>query len=418
MRVSTLSRSRLFVRVGLAVVLPLLGTVAVLLFWLTMGARAAPAGDGGVAARPAALAPSLAASAAVSEALYLPSVMVVAPMETPVTPVATPGTPVVTPVVTPGTPVVTPVVTPETPVVTPVTPVVTPEAPVNPQDRADSLRFYRQAYLGSEGTPFSWSGDRGACDPGDTTPAYRAAVLQRVNYFRAMAGVPDWITFSDAYNRKAQAAALMMAVNGKLDHAPATDWICYSADGADGAGHSNLGSGTGWAQVDSYMRDAGASNYFAGHRRWILYAPTRQMGTGDVPAGDGQYGANALWVIDANTVSPRPATRYPYVAWPPPGFVPYPVMYARWSFSYPGADFSNATVTMTAASGAVAVAVEAIKDGYGDNTLVWIPLGMADGDVWPKPLADTKYTVTVRNVVVGPVIWEFSYEVVVFDPGG
>ena len=118
--------------------LPLLGAVAVLLFWLTMGARAAPAGDGGVAARPAALAPSLAASAAVSEALYLPSVMVVAPMETPVTPVATPGTPVVTPVVTPGTPVVTPVVTPETPVVTPVTPVVKQPQPSQQGSGTDS----------------------------------------------------------------------------------------------------------------------------------------------------------------------------------------------------------------------------------------------------------------------------------------
>lgn len=413
MRVSTLSTSKLFVRDVLAAVLPLLVAPAALLFWLTMVAWAAPASAGGVATRPAALEPSVAASTAVSEVLYLPSVMVVAPMETPATPAETPVTPV-TPVVTPATPVVTPV----TPVETPVTPVVTPVAPVNPQDRADSLRFYRQEYLTSAGTPFSWSGDRGACDPGDTTPAYRAAVLRRVNYFRAMAGVPDWITFSDAYNRKAQAAALMMAVNGKLDHAPTTDWVCYSVDGAEGASHSNLGSGMGWEQVDGYMRDAGASNYFAGHRRWILFASTREMGTGDVPAGDGQSGANALWVIDANAVSPRPATRYPYVAWPPPGFVPYPVMFARWSFSYPGADFSNATVMMASASGDVPVAVEAIKGGYGDNTLVWIPLGMADGEVWPTPQADTKYTVTVRNVVVGPVIWEFSYEVVVFDPEG
>ena len=46
----------------------------------------------------------------------------------------------------------------------------------------------------------------------------------------------------------------------------------------------------------------------------------------------------------------RPA-RDGFVAWPPPGFVPYQTVYPRWSFVLRGADFTNATVTMQRATG-------------------------------------------------------------------
>ncbi len=298
-------------------------------------------------------------------------------------------------------------------------PIVLLAPPVSPQYREDSLRFYRQEYLASEGTPFSWTGNLDTCDPGDTTPEFRAATLRRVNYFRAMAGVPDWVTLSDDYNRKAQAAALMMVVNERLSHYPTEDWTCYSDDGAEGASHSNLTSaGFGWKKVDGYMWDSGENNYYVGHRRWILYPQTRKMGTGDVPSlgADPRYGANALWVVDDSYYDPRPETRHPYVAWPPPGYVPYQVVYPRWSFSYPYADFSAARVVMTSAGSDVGVVIEDINKGAGENTLVWIPLGLGDGDRWPKPAGDTKYTVTVSNIQVGDVTWEFTYDVVVFDP--
>ena len=53
--------------------------------------------------------------------------------------------------------------------------------------------------------------------------------MNRINYFRAMAGVGDDITFDSTYNTKAQAAALMMSANQALSHSPPADWDCFSS---------------------------------------------------------------------------------------------------------------------------------------------------------------------------------------------
>ncbi len=283
---------------------------------------------------------------------------------------------------------------------------------VNPQNRQESASFYLQQYLSSEGVPIGWTGDHNNCNTGNTGQQFLDAVLRRINYFRMMAGVPS-VTLRDEYNRKAQAAALMMSVNRKLSHSPAPDWLCYSSDGAEAAGSSDLFLGVmGWDAISGYILEGGV----VGHRRWILYPQTREMGTGDIPSTQNYPAANALWVFDGNMWGPRPTTRNEFVAWPPPGYVPYQVVNDHWSFSYPQADFSSATVTMASGGANVPVALEAVSTGYGENTLVWIPLGLNSGGTWPKPQTDTTYTVNVQNVVIGGQSRNFTYHVIVFDP--
>lgn len=282
----------------------------------------------------------------------------------------------------------------------------------NPQNRQESLNFYLQQYLSSEGTPIGWTGDHDSCTPGTTSLQFREAVLRRINYFREMAGVPT-VTLKDEYNRKAQAAALMMSVNRRLSHSPTPDWLCYSSDGAEGAGSSDLFLGVmGWDAITGYVLEGGV----VGHRRWILYPQTEEMGTGDIPSTQDYPEANALWVFDSNLWSPRPATRNGFVAWPPPGYVPYQVVNDHWSLSYPDADFSSATVTMTTGGADVPVALEPIFNGYGENTLVWIPYGVSIDITWPKPQVDTSFRVKVQNVIIEGQSRNFNYEVIVFDP--
>jgi len=237
---------------------------------------------------------------------------------------------------------------------------------VNPQNRQESLNFYLDQYLSSEGVPVNWTGDHGTCSAGNTSRDFRHAVLRRINYFRAMAGIST-VVLEDEYNRKAQAAALMMSVNRRLSHSPTPDWLCYSSDGAQGAGSSDLYLGVfGWNAISGYMRDPGGGNYFVGHRRWILYPQTQRMGTGDIP--NTQYpAANALWVFDSNTWETRPPTRDGFVAWPPPGYVPYQVVFARWSFSYPQADFLAAVVTMRSDGVNVPLTAASVVNGYGEK---------------------------------------------------
>ncbi len=283
---------------------------------------------------------------------------------------------------------------------------------VNPGNRAESRDFYLQQYLSATGVSIGWSGDVGACRPGETAQAFRDAVLRRINYFRAMAGLPG-VRLNAEYNRKAQAAALMMSANGQLSHSPTRDWRCYSADGAQAAGSSNLCLGLiGWDAIRLYILEGGA----VGHRRWILYPQTREMGTGDIPYAQGKPAANALWVFDQAMWQPRPKVRDEFVAWPPPGYVPYPVINDHWSLSYPGADFSAATVSMTSGMNSIRTVVDPPFSGYGENTLVWIPQNLATGGQWPRPTADTSFTVNVRNAKVGGQVRNFAYTVVVFDP--
>ncbi|HEX6386869.1 MAG TPA: CAP domain-containing protein [Anaerolineae bacterium] len=290
-----------------------------------------------------------------------------------------------------------------------------PASWINTQDRAESQAFYLTQYRAFEGVDSGWTGHHGSCRRGATSTAFQDAVLRRINYFRAMAGIPPVSGFIDEYNRKAQEAALMMSVNNQLSHSPDSSWHCYTEDGREAAGSSNLAGGIDGAGAMSLYMDDGSGNNPVGHRRWILYPQTQFMGTGDVPARDGHWASNALWVFDRDNMwRPRPDTREPFVAWPPPGYVPYQVVYPLWSFAYAGADFSGVAVTMTRDGAPVTIQVSDIVNGFGENTLVWEP----DGYNNVAPGADVHYTIQVKNVLLNGVAHNFAYEVIVFDPGG
>lgn len=204
----------------------------------------------------------------------------------------------------------------------------------------------------------------------------------------------------------------MMSAANALSHSPGTNWACSTAGGREAAGKSNLALGaTGPGAIDLYMDDPGSGNTAAGHRRWILNPPARVMGTGSIPSGGGSA-AHALWVIGgAGSRPPQPA----WVAWPPTGFIPYQLMprsSRRWSFSYSGANFSNARVFMQCAGTNLTLAIEPLANGYGDNTIVWVPQGVSSS----APATDTTYTVTVSNVVISNQSRVFTYTVTVIDP--
>jgi len=140
------------------------------------------------------------------------------------------------------------------------------------------------------------------------------------------------------------------------------------------------------------------------------------MGTGDIPLTNEYPSSNALVVFDLHVWEERPDTRENFVAWPPPGYVPYPVVFTRWSFSYPDADFSQAIVSMHREDqGLEIIQVPSVED-YGENTIVWQIEDM-DTDVdWPKPQEDTFFTINIADVLVDEQLRDFSYQVIIFDP--
>jgi uncharacterized protein YkwD len=286
----------------------------------------------------------------------------------------------------------------------------------------ESVRlFYKSVYASSNDVPSGWNGSLAGCNAGETTAEFKAATLRRINWFRAMAGVPAAVQFDAGFNAKAQQAALLMSANGQLSHNPPPAWTCYNPTAAEAAGKSNLALGRSGADAMArgYMQDPGAGNAAGGHRRWILYPQTRFMGSGDVGGGASPTDTtvvNALWVQDADIRSARPPVRDDFVAWPAKGYTPYPAVYPRWSFSYPDADFSAATVAMTENGVPIATRLEAVQNGFGENTLVWIPGAYTDSMAWARPAADTVYQVTVGNVTVGGRSRAFTYSATVFDP--
>ncbi len=283
-------------------------------------------------------------------------------------------------------------------------------------DRQTALNLYLQEYLPTENVPDGWTGNRSNCEPGTTSQTFRDAILQRINYFRQMAGVPNLLGLTDEKNRQAQAAALMMSVNNQLNHTPPSSWTCYTEDGRQGAGSSDLFLGVyGPDAITGYIFDYGDGNTAAGHRRWILDPPTEWMGTGDIPPVGGAA-SNALFVFDDSMWNDRPITREEFVAWPPPGYVPYLVVNSRWSFAYPQADFSQAHVSMTLANSSLPVTQFTPVAGFGENTLVWQINGASAYQSLPRPANDQTYTVSITHILIGGVSQDFTYAVILFDP--
>lgn len=135
-------------------------------------------------------------------------------------------------------------------------------------DRSDVVRFYNSIYLGADINDFGWTGNVASCNAGDTSAAFKEGMATRINFFRAMAGIPATVTFDPTLNTRAQQAALMMSAEEDLSHNPGKSWACYSDVGAQGAGQSNLFLGrSGTAAITGYIKDPGGFNGFVGHRR-------------------------------------------------------------------------------------------------------------------------------------------------------
>ncbi len=328
---------------------------------------------------------------------------------------------------------------------------------VDTSSRLESLAFYQTVWQASEGATarIGWTGQLGPCTTsaiGTTSAVFQDDIRRRINYYRALAGLPANITFDaePAVNSLApgtpqvgatvkkqtcaQAAAYMNAASPlffdpySLSHTPtAATTYCYSRNAWNGCLQSNLTRGFyGPKAIDVYMADDDltddlSNNTNLGHRRNILYSRARDMSSGDVPPGkytdlSGTYDtlpSNALYVISAD----RPGEVSPkiFVPWPPRGFVPSPLMPLRWSLSYPKASFSPAASSISLVGpGGAAIPVTVLSHNnteQGDNSLIFQPAPL------PVPgAADVTYTATITGISGSGVPTSFSWQTTFFNP--
>jgi hypothetical protein len=262
---------------------------------------------------------------------------------------------------------------------------------------------YRANYVGSNLTnsELGWTGSTDRCDPGTISKLAYDRTLQRLNYYRRLAGIPDSCVWVASQQVNAQAAALCMYANGRLSHGPPADWKCYSDAASKGAGSCNLSLGeTGPAALAGQVEDAGSNNRRVGHRQYILNPYRREFAIGATPGSMALYVFGKSWPDSITRI-----IRDQPVSWPPAAYVPTDLVYYRWHYALSGYTFANADVKMTRNGRPLEVEVYE-EGGYG--VAIWEPKMS-----WSELREPATYTVEITGAkdYDGEEVKSFRYEV-------
>lgn len=313
------------------------------------------------------------------------------------------------------------------------------EAPVPAIDTTSKqavVDAYRTYYMTSANAPLVWTGGSWSpANPGTINDQFRADNLRRLNWFRAMVGLPGNVVFDATLNAKCQAGALMISAANNFPPYSSeipTSWPAYSPDGAAGCQSSNLGVGgafgNGVSLIDGFVNEALPS---VGHRWWFLRPGLVRSGLGAVPESstitDGDYRYNSgqtIWVTSAGpTASPAPV-----VAWPAAGYHPlgtgflnggtmdYQLAPSLWSVFLDAADFSTATVTVKKNGSAIDAVVTTRLPAGSDSGIVWkLPSDLSQATSQPLTLPGDVYDVTVAGIQTGGQSRTITYTVRMID---
>lgn len=277
----------------------------------------------------------------------------------------------------------------------------TPAPPGDPTSHTQQevCDHWSKGHQVSEPSPLVSSGAE--CDAGSLKQGAILDTLVRLDLFRWMAGLGP-VNDDAALDADAQKCANLESWwnfnSGVSPHAPPADSKCYTPEGGATAGQSNIawGSGHPAQAIDQFMEDDGNATTM-GHRRWILNPPLDPVGIGYWQGG-GQYGnAECLRVFGSSGNGPSP----PWVAMPPPGFVPLDITGWTWTFHGAIGGIANAQISVLRVddNAPLAVDVQTLQQGYGQEAISW----RANG--WQAEPGKT-YRVTVSGVGGGDVVYD------------
>jgi Secretion system C-terminal sorting domain/Viral BACON domain/Cysteine-rich secretory protein family/Putative binding domain, N-terminal len=297
---------------------------------------------------------------------------------------------------------------------------IAPNTATPPTCNRDAIiAAYQTNYVGSaiaNQAELGWNGDAASCKPGTISAVAQAKTLQRINYFRKLAGLQD-VTFDNTLSANCQAGALILDANDKLTHQATSSWKCYTPVGATALTKCNTiygslpyspnatASGAMKLFMDDYLTYSPKNNQEVGHRRWILYSRAKTFSHGATDQAD------ALWVVGTFSYT---AAIPAFIAYPPKGYMPRSLLVPRWSFGIPTADFSAAKVTvLDDTDNSLAIVQYPAVNGYGDNTVSWdIPVAALTF----TSTEDKVFKVTVSGVkIAGVVQKDYKYNVVAID---
>lgn len=236
------------------------------------------------------------------------------------------------------------------------------------------------------------------CDPGTLKQGAISDTLARLNMFRWLSGLGP-ATTEDGLNQTAQLCANLESwwdfSAGGSPHNPPSTAKCYTAQGASGAGMSNIAWGNGPADsIDQFFKDDG-NQATMGHRRWLVNPPLGPVGVGYWEGG-GQFGsAECLMVFGISGGGPTPE----WVSVPNEGFVPLEVATWTWTFHAPGADGAQISMRRVDDNAPLPITVKKLQQGFGVEAVSWTREG------WEPEVGKT-YRVTVAGLVAGDVTYD------------
>ena len=320
---------------------------------------------------------------------------------------------------------------------------------VDNQNRNDVVAFWHAVYQASEGyeSRIGWTGNYSG-NSGNTSRAFVDDVERRLNYFRAMCGLPSDANvnsgatvaiepldpFKPSSNTEkaaaVQDAALMLirnfdpatGRNPAISHDPAANLAGWTKETWNAAAKSNLAFGVfGPAAITEYMIEELTGNYTAstwnalvGHRRWNLYPAATDYATGDQPGISASRPPTNVFYVGQKPGELRPQPSVGFVPYPAAGFFPAPINSRYWSLSREGADFTAATVRMTDSTGKT-VPVSGIKrDGsYGDPSMIW---EVGSSAATKSVLNDTTFDVFISGIAGPGIPTTYNYSVTLINP--
>lgn len=211
----------------------------------------------------------------------------------------------------------------------------------------------------------AWSGDAGACVPGDLEVEGRENSLRLINLYRALAELPAVVT-TPMRDQAAQQCALMMHAGGMLDNRPPNTWPCWTAVGAQAAADSVLSLSPAVAAIDGYVAGMGDATALR-NRRWLLATTLGPIGIG------GTSRASCHQVSGGTTTAAKR-----FVAWPPGATVPLAALTTTkvdataWSVHTFAAadDLTGATVAVRDNGADAPVDVTALEQNQGSRQAI------------------------------------------------
>jgi hypothetical protein len=282
---------------------------------------------------------------------------------------------------------------------------------------AELTKFYKEYYLSSAVDSINWK-SKGGCDPGSIPASLDQLAEKRINFFRQMNRLP-LIKVTTSKKPEAQAAAFVISKNNALSHDIPSSWKCYSQAAADGAKNSCLGLPNfkylpQTAFITGFISDPGDGNYFVGHRRWLLNSRATEFSIGATK--------NSLAIYCTNNLI-QDTLKNTFIAYPWNGYVPYNLVFSKWSFSIPDGnevDYSNIKLIVKNKKGK-SLPLKYLKENqfFPDKTITWKVEGLfseederrSENHLKDKGYVGEEFTVRIEGIIVNKKKANYEYKV-------